>query len=191
MIDTTALRAEAMQQSPQVQQALASARAARASVSAAKANYWPTLALGASTGLSATQGTGNGLNNSTRFSLQLSWNIFDGFAREAQIVTQQSNADLAEAEASDDARAVDAGMTTYLAQLDAARTSVAITETSVVAGEENLRVQRARYEQGVATIVDVLTAQASLDQAKVDAVNARFAYLRAKAQLEAFVGRAL
>ena len=191
MIDTTALRAEAMQQSPQVQQALASARAARASVSAAKANYWPTLALGASTGLSATQGTGNGLNNSTRFSLQLSWNIFDGFAREAQIVTQQSNADLAEAEASDDARAVDAGVTTYLAQLDAARLSVAITQTSVVAGEENLRVQQARYQQGVATIVDVLTAQSSLDQVKVDAVNARFDYLRAKAQLEAIVGHAL
>jgi outer membrane protein len=191
MIDTTTLRADAVQQSPQVQQALASARAARASVSAAKANYWPTLSLGASTGLNATQGTGAGLNNTTRFSLQLSWNIFDGFAREAQIVTQESNAEVADAQASDDARAVDAGMTTYLAQLDAARTSVDITETSVVAGEENLRVQRARYDQGVATIVDVLTAQATLDQARVDAVNARFAYLRAKAQLEAFVGHTL
>ncbi len=191
MIDTTALRTEALQQSPQVQEALANARAARASVSAAKANYWPTLSLGASTGLSATQGTGTGLTNSTRFSLQLSWNIFDGFAREAQIVTQQSNAELAEALASDDARAVDAGVTTYLAQLEAARTSVAITQTSVAAGEENLRVLRARYQQGVATIVDLLTAQTTLDQAKVDAVNARFDYLRAKAQIEAIVGHAL
>jgi outer membrane protein TolC len=191
MIDTTGLRTEAMQQSPQVQEALASARAARASVSAAKANYWPTLLLGASTGFNATQGTRTGVTNSTRFSLQLSWNIFDGFAREAQIVTQQSNADLAEALASDDARAVDAGVTTYLAQLEAARISVAITQTSVAAGEENLRVLQARYQQGVATIVDLLTAQTTLDQAKVDAVNARFTYLRAKAQLEAVVGHAL
>jgi outer membrane protein TolC len=82
-------------------------------------------------------------------------------------------------------------MTTYLAQLDAARTSVAISETSVAAGEENLRVQRARYQQGVATIVDVLTAQATLDQSRVDLVDARFTYLRAKAQLEALVGHAL
>ncbi len=191
MIDTTGLRTEAMQQSPQVQEALASARAARASVSAAKANYWPTLSLGASTGLNATQGTGTGVTNSTRFSLQLSWNIFDGFAREAQIVTQQSNADLAEALASDDARAADAGVTIYLAQLEAARTSVAITQTSVAAGEENLRVLQARYQQGVATIVDLLTAQTTLDQVKVDAVNARFDYLRAKAQIEALVGHAL
>ena len=191
VIDTTALRGEALQQSPRVQQSLATARAARAQVSVAKANYWPTLSVGAATSLNATQGTNNGLANNTRFALQLSWNIFDGFAREAQIVTQESNADLADAQASDDGRAVDAGVTTYLAQLDAARTSVEITQTSVAAGEENLRVLQARYQQGVATIVDLFTAQTALDQARVDAVNARFDYLRAKAQLEALVGHSL
>ena len=106
-------------------------------------------------------------------------------------MTQESNADLADAQASDDGRAVDAGVTTYLAQLDAARTSVEITQTSVAAGEENLRVLQARYQQGVATIVDLFTAQTALDQARVDAVNARFDYLRAKAQLEALVGHSL
>lgn len=192
MIDTTALRSEALQQSPQVQSALASARAAHASVSAARADYWPTLFLGASTGYSGTnQGVTSGLNNNTQFRLGLSWNLFDGFAREAQIVTQESSADLADAQASDDSRSVDAGLTTYLAQLDAARTSSAITQISVAAGEENLRVLQARYQQGVATIVDLLTGQAALDQAKVDAVNARFGYLRAKAQLEALVGHPL
>lgn len=191
LIDTTALRSEALQQSPLVQQSLATARAARAEVSAAKANYWPSLSLGASTGVTATQGTNVGAINNTRFSLQLSWNIFDGFTREAQIVTQESNADLADAQALDDGRAVDAGVTTYLAQLDAARTNIAITQTSVVAGEENLRVLQARYQQGVATIVDLFTAQTALAQARVDAVNARFDYLRAKAQLEALVGHPL
>jgi outer membrane protein TolC len=68
---------------------------------------------------------------------------------------------------------------------------VAITQTSVAAAEENLRVVRERYQVGVATIVDVLTAQTALDQARVDAVDARFAYLRAKAQLEALVGHPL
>ena len=191
VIDTTALRGEALQQSPRVQQSLATARAARAEVAAAKANYWPTLSLGASTGVTATQGTNVGAINNTRFALQLSWNIFDGFAREAQIVTQESNADLADARALDDGRAVDAGVTTYLAQLDAARTNIAITQTSVAAGEENLRVLQARYQQGVATIVDLFTAQTALAQARVDAVNARFDYLRAKAQLEALVGHPL
>jgi outer membrane protein TolC len=123
--------------------------------------------------------------------LRLSWNLFNGFSREAAIVTQESSADLADATASDDGRAVDVGITTYLAQLDAASTSIAITQTSVAAGEENLRVVRERYQLGVATIVDLLTAQATLDQARVDSLNARFDYLRAKAQLEAIVGRPL
>ena len=53
------------------------------------------------------------------------------------------------------------------------------------------RVQQERYRLGVATIVDVLTSQEALNQAEVDVVNARFDYLRAKAQLDALVGRAL
>lgn len=191
MIDTTTLRTEALARSPRVQSALASARAARAAVAAARAAYWPTLTFGAATGYSGTQGTGTGFSNNSQLSLRLSWNLFNGFSREAEIVTQESSADLADATASDDARAVDVGITTYLAQLDAASTSIAITQTSVAAGEENLRVVRERYQLGVSTIVDLLTAQAALDQARVDSLNARFDYLRAKAQLEAIVGRQL
>jgi outer membrane protein TolC len=174
-----------------VQAALANTQAAHAQVAAARAAYWPALTVGASTGYSGTQGTGTGFSNNSQLRLGLSWNIFDGFAREAQIATQEANAEVAEAQASDDARNVDAGVTTYLAQLDAAYASVAITQTSVVAAEENLRVVSERYQVGVATIVDVLTAQTALDQARVDAVNARFTYLRAKAQLEALVGHPL
>jgi outer membrane protein TolC len=37
----------------------------------------------------------------------------------------------------------------------------------------------------------VLTSQEALNQAEVDVVNARFGYLRAKAQLEALIGRTL
>ena len=62
---------------------------------------------------------------------------------------------------------------------------------SVTAATEDLRVVQERYRLGAATIVDVLTSQESLSQAEVDAVSARFNYLRAKAQIEALVGRSL
>ena len=61
----------------------------------------------------------------------------------------------------------------------------------MVAAEEDTRVQQERYRLGAATIVDVLTSQETLNQAEVDVVNARFAYLRAKAQIEALIGRPL
>jgi outer membrane protein TolC len=78
-----------------------------------------------------------------------------------------------------------------LASLSAARSKIEITQTSVAAAREDLRVQQERYRLGASTIVDVLTSQEALNQAEVDVVVARFDYLRAKAQLEALIGRTL
>jgi outer membrane protein len=86
---------------------------------------------------------------------------------------------------------VQANLTTRLAELESARARVGISETSVAAATEDLRVQQERYRLGASTIVDVLTSQEALNQAEVDVVNARFDYLRAKAQLEALIGRKL
>ena len=52
-------------------------------------------------------------------------------------------------------------------------------------------MQGERYRVGASTIVDVLTSQEALNQAEVDVVVARFDYLRAKASLEALIGRNL
>ena len=43
----------------------------------------------------------------------------------------------------------------------------------------------------IGDILKRLTSQEALNQAEVDVVNARFDYLRAKAQLEALMGRTL
>jgi outer membrane protein TolC len=72
-----------------------------------------------------------------------------------------------------------------LAELEAANSRIEITRTSVVAGRRGPSSQQERYRLGAATIVDVLTSQEALNQAEVDVVNARFDYLRAKAQIEA------
>ena len=86
-------------------------------------------------------------------------------------------------------RQVQASLTASSANWNAARLRIDITTISVQAAEEDLRVQQERYRLGASTIVDVLTSQEALDQAEVDVVNARFAYLRAKAQIEALIGR--
>ncbi len=68
---------------------------------------------------------------------------------------------------------------------------IEITQASVTAATEDLRVVNERYRVGAATILDVLTSQEALATAEVDAVNARFDYLNAKAQIEALIGRQL
>jgi outer membrane protein TolC len=190
-VDTAELRQEAESKSPQVQAAVASAAAARAGITSARSGYWPTLSLSGNVGLSGSSSRNYSFYDSRGASLSLSWPLFDRFQREQSINTAENSSLTAEAQAADAARQVSANLTSQLATLDAARTQIEITQVSVRAAEEDLRVQQERYRVGASTIVDILTSQEALDQAEVDAVNARFSYLRAKAQIEALIGRSL
>jgi outer membrane protein TolC len=191
VIDTQALRTEAEAKSPRVRSAAADEAAARATVRASQAAYWPTLNLAANTGWNGSRVNDYNLLNQRQVSLSLRWTLFNGFDRELTIAQREADLDVAQATASDAQRAVQAELITSLAELDAARLRIEITRTSVVAAREDLRVQQERYRLGVSTIVDLLTSQEALNQAEVDVVNARFDYLRAKAQLEALIGRNL
>jgi outer membrane protein TolC len=189
--DTTALRQEAEARSPRIQTAVASANLAQANLRASRSAYWPSLTLGASTTWNGSRTTDYTFFNQRQVSLALSWDIFNGFDRELTIAQREASLDVAEASSADERRAVDAELTQRLAELEAARSKIDITATSVAAATEDLRVQQERYRVGASTIVDVLTSQEALNQAEVDVVNARFDYLRARAQLEALVGRTL
>jgi len=189
--DTAALRQEAEARSPRIQTAVASANLAQANLRASRSAYWPSLTLGASTSWNGSRTANYTFFNQRQVSLALSWDIFNGFDRELTIAQREASLDVAEASSADERRAVDAELTQRLAELDAARSKIDITATSVAAATEDLRVQQERYRVGASTIVDVLTSQEALNQAEVDVVNARFDYLRARAQLEALVGRTL
>ena len=189
--DTMGLRLEAEARSPRIQNAVATVSVARANVRASRSAYWPSLTLGANTGWNASRNNDYAFLNQRQLSLQMSWSLFNRFDRELAIAQREATYDVAEATAQDERRAVQAELTARLAELDAARSKIDISVTSVAAATEDLRVQQERYRLGVATIVDVLTSQDALNQAEVDVVNARFDYLRAKAQLDALIGRTL
>lgn len=189
--DTAALRAEAEAKSPRIQSAEAFAEAARAGLKASRSAYWPSLSLSANTAWNASRSNDYDLFNQRQLSLGLRWNLFDRFDRELAIAQRSASVEVADATAADEQRAVAAELTAQLAELDAARVQIDITLTSVLAASEDLRVQQERYRLGASTIVDVLTSQEALNQAEVDVVVARFDYLRAKASLEALIGRTL
>jgi outer membrane protein len=189
--DTASLRAEAEARSPRIQSASAVAEAARADLKASRSAYWPSLSLSANTAWNASRSNDYDLFNQRQLSLGLRWNLFDRFDRELAIAQRSATVQVADATAADEQRAVAAELTAQLAELDAARIQIEITLTSVVAATEDLRVQQERYRLGASTIVDVLTSQEALNQAEVDVVVARFDYLRAKASLEALIGRTL
>jgi outer membrane protein len=189
--DTASLRAEAEAKSPRIQSASAVAEAASADLKASRSAYWPSLSLSANTAWNASRSNDYDLFNQRQLSLGLRWNLFDRFDRELAIAQRSATVQVADATAADEQRAVAAELTAQLAELDAATIQIEITLTSVVAATEDLRVQQERYRLGASTIVDVLTSQEALNQAEVDVVVARFDYLRAKASLEALIGRTL
>jgi len=188
-LDTTGLRDEAVQQSPSIYQADASLRAASAQVSASYGTYLPRVSASYSRSWSGTELWDRNPSWSAR--LSVSWNLFNGFSRETNKMRAQVSRDNARAQADDARRDVNTQLTQYLTALAQARAQLEIAEGNRAAGEEDLRVQRERYRLGAATLVEVLVAQASLDNAEVSIVQARLDYLVAKAQIEALIGREL
>lgn len=192
-IDTAALRNEALANSPAARTFVANVDAARASYASSKGSYWPTLGLSAGLGYSGNNADSNyTLRQSRSVNLSLSWPLFNGFTRELQIEQAAVQVDNANAQLADEQRAVAASVTQQFAAIASSKAQVTVAETSVEAATENLRVVTARYQVGSnATIVDVDQAQQLATQAQVSLVQARFASLQAKAQLEALIGRRL
>jgi outer membrane protein TolC len=188
-VDTATLREEALQRSPTIHQAEAAVRAADANLSASYGTYFPRISASYSRSWAGSEILD--LNPSWSARLSASWTLFNGFAREASKSRAQVSRDNARAQAEDSRRNVNTQLTQYLTALAQAQAQYEIAEGNIAAGQEDLRVQRERYRLGAATLVEVLVAQASLDQAEVSVVQARLDYLVAKAQIEALIGREL
>lgn len=193
--DSAGLRAAALENSPQVVQAEAQARASAATVWDQRSQYLPTLSVSYSTSSQGPIQPWQGFDppnrnvNSLRFTL--SWTILNGFAREQQQTAAVVQRDVAYSRAEDMRRQVNAALTQQLAAAATAFEQIEIARANVAAATEDLRVQNERYRVGAATILDLLTSQAALTQAEVNLVQARFNYLIARAQVEAVVGRTL
>jgi len=209
-LDTAAFRRDAEGNAPSVVQAQAGVAATRATLSANRSQYYPTLSIGAGQTWAGAQlpwaaaplnrvvvGTDTSFVRSPRYTgtwnvrLSLSVPIFNNFQREAGIVNADANYQSAQAKLRDARIGLDASLTQELTALDAAGAQIDVARTTVASAQEALRMQRERYRLGASTIVDLLTAETTLNQAEVGLVQARYNYLIARAQLEALVGHAL
>jgi outer membrane protein len=181
----------AIEQAPFVSAANANFESSRASVSSARAQYLPSLRL---------TGGYNWFNSDPNFnSGQLSWimglgisyPIFNGFTREDNIARAEATSRNANATYADARRRARAELERVLSALRLAEEQVALTKQSVEVAREDLRVQEARYQQGMSTILDRITSQVNLMDAERSEVAARYDYEIARAELAALIGRAL
>jgi len=176
---------------PAVAQAQAVASAGAAGVRASKSQYLPTVSLGAGYNWANQSSVPGALRSGWVVAFTTSFPLFNGFVREASVTQAEVAAEVATATSADTKRLARAEAQRLLGRLHVAEQDITLTRDAVRLAGEDLRVIRARYRAGIATILDVLTSQTALIQAELELVSARFTYQVARASLEALLGRDL
>jgi len=148
-----------------------------------KAEYLPTVGLTGAYQLDAENSPLEVDNRSWTVGVGLKWNLFDGLRREAGV----SKAALERRKAQEYYRAerdqaVFQVTQAYLGIQEAQR-RVEIARAAVASAGEGMRQIRARYENHLGRMIDVLDAQAALNQARADAVKAENDLRQARARL--------
>jgi outer membrane protein len=192
-VDSTALERLALE-GPAVQQAQMQLRAAGAAARSSRTSYLPTISMNYRYNGSGTDpygfGDGRFLYGSTT-SFSLNFPLFNNFNREDQIVRTRVAQDNASAQLRDARLAAQQNLVQQLGGLRTAEERIRIQQASVLAAQEDLRVQQQRYTLGASTLLDLLTSQSQLNQARAALIQARQDYRIARAQIEAIIGRDL
>ena len=174
------------------QSALSTSRAAQA---ASRSSYFPTISVSygrTGNGYDKYWGIGGGsLSYSKSLSFSLRYDLFDNWAREDASARASVNVVNAEATLRDAQLAAQQSVVQYVANLETLHEQIKIQEQTIAAAEEDLRVQQQRYAVGASTLLDVLTSQTALNQARVQLIQYRLNYRTTKAQIEQLIGRDL
>jgi outer membrane protein len=163
---------------------------------AATTLYMPTISASANYGQNpkSTQGFEGGggpTSTSTRFGITGSYTLFNNYTREQTLILAKINESNSEANLRDAKFGAQQNLTTFLAAYQTAQQTIALQLLQIQSATENLRVQTQRYNIGTALQVDVTTAQAALDLARFNLIQARLNARTAKANIEALIGRDL
>jgi outer membrane protein len=179
---------------PAVREAAAQWQVARAGQKAARSSYFPTVNMSYSRGSSGDDlqyGWGDPFRYTSNLRFTASYPLFNRLNREEQRVSADVQEANAEAAFRDARFATRQQLTQFLGALRTAEARIAIQSSSVAAAEEDVRVQQQRYAVGASRLLDLLTSQTELNNARLALIQARYDYRIAKAQLEALVGRGL
>jgi len=148
-----------------------------------KSEYLPTVGLMGAYELDAEAGPLATDNRSWKVGVGLKWNLFDGLRRESEV----SRAALERKKAQEHQRgrkdrAAFEVTEAYLGIREAQR-RVEIARAATASAEEGVRRIRARYENQLSRMIDVLDAQAALRQVRADAVRAENDLRHSRARL--------
>ncbi len=180
------LAARAARTSPSALSADASWNATKAGKLSSYSYYLPTVRL--TGGYDWFAPTYPPTKRSWSMRLTASLPLFNGFSREATVSRAAAAEHAARIRAQDAVIAARAAAIDAAQRIESAGRRVAIAKHSVELAQEDLRVQEERYQNSVATILDLQTSQVALADAESAFVRARQQLGVAIAQLETVLG---
>jgi len=181
------LMSEATRQRPDLAAAFAQRASAEADITVARSVGRPSIAL--TGGHDRIDTSGVPLQNYSQVGVTLTVPIFTGFGvgygvRQAQAILETRDANVEQARLN-----VSQGVWNGYYALDSAIQQLAATATLVATADSNQTVALGRYQAGVGTILDVLTAQVAAASAAQTRITAVLNWEVSRAQLVLALGR--
>ena len=160
---------------------------AKAAARAAWGDFLPSLGLEASYEWNSPQ-FAEAQEGSYIFGLGVQWNLFRGLEDQARLKEARSNEEMILHQL----RALEDRMVLEIEEASVAVTtgqeSIRVTEKSVGQAEENLRIVRQRYREGLTTVVELEQAETALSESRFEWLTAVFDLRIALARLSLVTG---
>lgn len=139
-------------------------------------SIWPTISAQVVYSLQDNQVINGNTNNvqNLNYTLNMNWPIFDGLAAHAKAQRAQQSAIQAQINLDQLRQRIIVEVKQASLDIQEARERMLMAQAGVQVAEENLRVAKVSYREGVGIGMDVLNAQMTLLQAKNALINARF-----------------
>ena len=173
---------EALRNRPDLQAARAQAEAASQSVRVARSAELPSLSLNSN---AARTFSNPKVFAGPSYSIQLGLSIplFNGFSHQYDVAAARAQADAVAAIADQTRQQVVTEVFVSYYTLQTAQQRVLTADDLLASAEQSAQVAAGRYREGVGSIIDLLTAQTALANARAQQVQARWQWYTSLAQL--------
>ncbi|MEO7042539.1 MAG: TolC family protein [Gemmatimonadaceae bacterium] len=181
-VTVDSLIADALERRPDLAAARAEAASATAEIRVAKSAMLPALTFGSTAGRTYADPTKYG-GGSYGLSLGVSVPIFSGLTQQYNVAAARARADAATAQADVLRQQVTTQVFTSYYSLQTSGQRVTTADALLASAEQSEQVAAGRYREGVGSIIDLLTAQSALANARAQQVQSRWQWYTALAQL--------
>ncbi len=125
----------------------------------------------------------SGVTNNYLATLAIRFPLFDGFSRAFDVLQAKEEEEAARARVASLQQQVGLQVWTSYFNLDTAKQKIRTAQSLLKSAQESYDVALGRYQEGVGSILDLLSAQSALQDAKSQEVQTRTEWLLAVAQL--------